>query len=114
MLVGRDAGESLEHFVAFECESLFGPAVGEKSACDGMGVQDGSCAELLDDDQVQVGLRGRATRPAEDSSIGVDFENVRRGERALVEAARCDGKTKGRPERRALKLPLVPKTHPRR
>ena len=41
MLVGRDAGESLEHFVAFECESLFrGPAVGEESACDGMRVQD--------------------------------------------------------------------------
>ena len=96
MLVGRDAGKSLEHFVAFECESLFrGPAVGEQSACDGMRVQDSACAKFLDDDEVKAGFGGRAAVAAEDSCIAVDFENVRWGERALIEAARCDGKVEG-------------------
>ena len=96
MLVGRDAGESLQHLVALECESLLrGPSVGEQSACDGVRVQDGACAECLDDDEVKAGFGGWAAVAAEDGGIAVDFQDVRWGERALIEAARCDGQAEG-------------------
>jgi len=97
VLVGRDAGEPLEHFVALERQSFVGrPAVGEQSACNGMRVQDSACAEFLNDDEVKAGFGGRPAVAAENGCIAVDFEDVRWSERALIESARCDGQAEGR------------------
>src|SRR6266699_3669899 len=95
MLVGLYAGETLQHLVTFDRETISGAVeIGKHRAPDGMRVEDCSRGSFSDDANVQVAfIRGARVVPANDPRILIDSQYLLVAKCTFINAAWGDRQT---------------------